>query len=159
VISFPRDFTLTEFEVSEGPHAPTLLLGARNSLQKCVVAKRIGHEICVRRTAARHGQPKRGVRTAAALGTVQGVRVPIKPFINVTQLRDDIRIIASDCSDHSSEDITITVVSLASQISQTAVLPVKATDDDSAIKQKAKLVEKHLKVMSRARLPRSNCVL
>jgi hypothetical protein len=90
---------------------------------------------------------------------VQGVPVPIKPFINVTQLRDDIRVIASDCSDHSSEDINVTVVSLASQISQTAVLPVKARDDDSASKQMAKLVEKYLKVMTRARLYRSNCDL
>lgn len=55
----------------------------------------------------------------------------IKPFVNVTQLRDNLRIIGSDCSDYSSEDITITIVSLASQTSQTAVLPVKARDDDS----------------------------
>jgi hypothetical protein len=157
VISFPRDFKLTEFEVPEGPHALLCSLGPAIHCRQCVVAKRIGHKICVRRTAARHGQPKQGVRTA--LGTVQGVPVPIKPFINVTQLRDDIRVIASDCSDHSSEDINVTVVSLASQISQTAVLPVKARDDDSASKQMAKLVEKYLKVMTRARLYRSNCDL
>jgi hypothetical protein len=44
----------------------------------------------------------------------------------------------------SSEDIYITIISLTSQASQTATLPLAATEDDSMAERTAKLVVKHL---------------
>ncbi|RSH83604.1 hypothetical protein EHS25_005508 [Saitozyma podzolica] len=56
-------------------------------------------------------------------------------FVTGTQRRDDIRIIGSASSGLSSEDIDITIVSLASQDSQTATLPLATTEDDSAAEE------------------------
>ncbi|RSH89951.1 hypothetical protein EHS25_001937 [Saitozyma podzolica] len=44
----------------------------------------------------------------------------------------------------SSEDIDITIVSLASQDSQASTLPLAPTEDDSAADRTTKLVQKHL---------------
>jgi hypothetical protein len=79
---------------------------------------------------ARQEQAKRTIGTA--LATLEGVQVHLEPFVNGTQRRDDIRIIESASSGLSSEDIDITIVSLASQDSQTATLPLATTEDDSA---------------------------
>jgi hypothetical protein len=63
--------------------------------------------------------------------------------------RDNIRIIGWAASVASSEDVDITIVSLASQESQTAVIPLVTTEDDSAAQRTAKLVEKHLNAVAR----------
>jgi hypothetical protein len=69
-----------------------------------------------------HGQAKRAIGTA--LVTVDGVQVHLEPFVPGTQRRDDIRIIGSAASGLSTEDIDSTIVSPASQDSQTATLPL-----------------------------------
>jgi hypothetical protein len=106
----------------------------------------VGHdEICLRRspwTVARHEQAKPTIGTA--LATLEGVQVHLEPLITGTQRRNDIRITGSVSSGLSSEDIDIAIVSLASQDSQTATLPLVTTDDDSAAQRTAKLVDKHL---------------
>jgi hypothetical protein len=61
-------------------------------------------------------------------------------LITGTQRRNDIRITGSAASGFSSEDIDNAIVSLASQDSQTATLPL-VTKDDSAAERTAKLVE------------------
>jgi hypothetical protein len=57
--------------------------------------------------------------------------------------RDDISIIGSGASGLSSEDIGIIIVSPSSQDSQTAQLPLVATEDDSAVESTTKFVAKH----------------
>ena len=87
---------------------------------------------------ARHEQAKRAIGTA--LATLEGVQVHLEPLITGTQRRNDIRITGSASSGLSSEDIDITIVSLASQDSQTATLPLATTEDDSAAERTTKLV-------------------
>jgi hypothetical protein len=96
---------------------------------------------------ARHEQAKRAIGTA--LATVEGVQVHLEPLIAGTQCRNDIRITGSVSSGLSSEDIDITIISLASQESQTATLPLATTEDDYATERTTKLVEKHLKAVAR----------
>ncbi|RSH85394.1 hypothetical protein EHS25_004790 [Saitozyma podzolica] len=98
-------------------------------------------------TVVRHEQAQRAIGTA--LATVEGVQVHLKPLITGTQRRNDIRITRSAASGLSSEDIDITIVSLASQDSQTATLPLATTEDDSTAERTAKLVEKHLNAVAR----------
>ncbi|RSH94163.1 hypothetical protein EHS25_003966 [Saitozyma podzolica] len=93
-------------------------------------------------TVARHEQAKHTIGTA--LATLAGVQVHLEPLITGTQRRNDIRITGSASSGLSSEDIDITITSLASQASQTATLPLAATEDDSMTERTAKLVAKHL---------------
>jgi hypothetical protein len=50
-----------------------------------------------------------------------------------------------------SERIDITIVSLASQDSQTATQPFVTTEDDSAGQRAAKLIEKHLNAVARGK--------
>jgi hypothetical protein len=98
-------------------------------------------------TVARHEQAKRAIGTA--LATLEGVQVRLEPLVIGTQRRDDIRITGSASSGLSSEDIDITIISLASQDSQTAMLPLATTVDDSAAQRAAKLVDKHLNAVAR----------
>jgi hypothetical protein len=86
-----------------------------------------------------HEQAKRAIGTA--LATVKGVPTNMEPLVTGTQRRDDRRIIGSAASGLSSEDIDIGAVSLASQDSQTATLPLVITEDDSTAQGTAKLVE------------------
>jgi hypothetical protein len=73
-----------------------------------------------------HEQAKRAIGTA--LATVEGVQVHLEPLITGTQRRNDIRITGSAASGFSSEHIDIGIVSLASQESQTATLPLAASE-------------------------------
>jgi hypothetical protein len=73
----------------------------------------------------------------------------LEPFITGTQRTKDIRINGSASSGLSSEGIDVTIVSLASQASQTATLPLTAADNDSAAKRTAKLIENPLKPVAR----------
>ncbi|RSH85378.1 hypothetical protein EHS25_004774 [Saitozyma podzolica] len=66
-----------------------------------------------------------------ALGRLEGAQVHLEPLITGTQRRNDSRITGSASSGLSSEDIDITIISLASQDSQTATLPLATTEDDS----------------------------
>jgi hypothetical protein len=115
------------------------------------VQNQLGHdEICLRRapwTMARHEQAKRTIGTA--LATLEGVQVHLEPLITRTQRRNDIRITGSASSGLGREDIDIAIVSLASQDSQTATLPLVTTEDDSAAVRTAKLVDKHLNAVAR----------
>jgi hypothetical protein len=77
------------------------------------------------------------------------VQVHLEPLITGTQRRNDIRITRSAASGLSSEDIRIAIVSLASQDSHTATLPLATTEDDSPAESTAKLVEKHLNAVAR----------
>jgi hypothetical protein len=70
-------------------------------------------------------------------------------LITGTHRRNDIRITGLASSGLSSEDIVITIVSLASQDSQTATLPLATTGDDSATKRTTKLVQKHINAVAR----------
>jgi hypothetical protein len=81
--------------------------------------------------------------------TVEGVEVHLEPLITGTQRRNDVRITGSASSGLSSEDINITIVSLASLDSQTATLPLATTEDDSATERTTKLVQKHLEAVGR----------
>jgi hypothetical protein len=93
---------------------------------------------------------KRAERTiGTALATLARVQVRLEPLIIGTQRRDDIRITGSAASGLSSEDIDINIVSLASQDSQTATLPLATTEDDSAAERTTKLVQKHLNAVAR----------
>lgn len=146
VIPFSAALRLSDFDVSAALHARTLLPGAATHCRHCGAPNQLGHdEICLRRapwTMARHEQAKRTI--GMALATVEGVQVHLEPMITGTQRRNDIRITGSASSGLSSEDIDITIVSLASQESQTATLPPAATEDDSAAERTTKLVQKHL---------------
>jgi hypothetical protein len=82
------------------------------------------------------------------IGTLEGVQVHIEPLITGTQGRNDLRITGSASSGLSSEDIEINIVSLASPASQTAMLPLAATEGDSMAERTAKLVEKHLNAVA-----------
>jgi hypothetical protein len=85
----------------------------------------------------------------------EGVQVHLEPLITGTQRRNDIRITGSAPGGLSSEDIDIAIVSLASQDSQTATLPLVATEDDSAAERTAKLVGKHLNAVAREKRRRN----
>jgi hypothetical protein len=98
-------------------------------------------------TVARHKQAKHAIGTA--LATVEGVQAHLEPLITGKQCRNDIRITGLTSSGLSSEDIDITIVSLASQDSQTATLPLATTADDSATERTTKLVQKHLSAVAR----------
>jgi hypothetical protein len=89
-----------------------------------------------------------------ALATLEGVQVRLEPLVIGTQCRDDIRITGSASSGLGSEDIDITMVSLASLDSQTATLPLAASEDDSAAERTAKLVEKYLNAVAREKRSR-----
>ncbi|GFZ44382.1 hypothetical protein JCM24511_02104 [Saitozyma sp. JCM 24511] len=145
VISFSPTLRLTDFEVTAALHARTLLPGASTHCRHCGAPNQLGHdEICHRRapwTVARHEQAKQAI--GQALATVEGVQVHLEPLITGTQRWNDIRITGSAASGLSSEDIDIIIVSLASQDSQTATLPLATTEDHSAAERTTKLVEKH----------------
>ena len=96
---------------------------------------------------ARHEEAKYAIGTG--LAALEAVQLHLVPFIAGTQPRNDIRIIGSASSGLSSEDIDITIVSLASRDSQIATLPLGTVDDDSAAQRTAKLVEKHLNAVAR----------
>jgi hypothetical protein len=96
---------------------------------------------------ARHEQAESAIGTA--LATLKGVQVRLEPLVIGTQRRDDIRISGSAPSGLGREDIDITIVSLASQNSQTATLPLATTEDDSMAERTAKLVDKHLNAVAR----------
>jgi hypothetical protein len=149
--TFSPALRLSDFEVSAALHARTLLLGAATHYRHCGSRNQLGHEeICLwraPRTVVRHEQAKRAIGTAMA--TVEGVQVHLESLITGTQRRNDIRITGSASSGLSSEDIDITIVSLASQESQTAMLPLVATEDDSAAERITKLVQKHLNTVAR----------
>jgi hypothetical protein len=151
VIPFSPALRLSDFEVSAALHSRTLLPGAATHCRHCGAVNRHGHdEICLRRapwSVARHEQAKRTIGTA--LATLEGVQVHLEPLITGTQRRNDIRITGSASSGLSSEDIDITIVSLASQDSQTATLPLATTEDDSAAERTTKLVQKHLNAVAR----------
>jgi hypothetical protein len=76
VIPFSAALSLSDCQVSEAPHARTLLPGAATHYRHCGALNQPGHdEICLRRapwTVARHEQAKRAMGTA--LATVQGSR-------------------------------------------------------------------------------------
>jgi hypothetical protein len=55
-----------------------------------------------------------------ALVTVEGVQVHLEPFVAGTQRGSGLKITGSAPSGLSSEDIDITIISLASQASQAA---------------------------------------
>jgi hypothetical protein len=122
-----------------------------SSRAHCGATNRLGHdEICIRRepwAVARHEQAKRAIGTA--LATLEGVQVHLEPLIAGTQRRNDIRITGSASSGLSSEDIDITIVSLASANSQTAMLPFVTTEDDSVAERTAKLIQKPLNSVAR----------
>ncbi|RSH89932.1 hypothetical protein EHS25_001918 [Saitozyma podzolica] len=80
--------------------------------------------------------------------TLERLQVRLEPLITVSQGRNDIRITRSASSGLSSADIDITIVSLASQESQTATLPLAATEDDSVAERTTKLVQKHLNAVA-----------
>jgi hypothetical protein len=150
VTPFSPALRLSDFEVSAALHARTLLPGAATHCRHCGAPNQLGHdEICLRRapTVARNEQAKRAIGTA--LSTVQGVQVHLEPLITGTQRRNDVRITGSAASGLSSEDIDITIVSLASQDSQTATQPLADTEDDSAAGRTTKLVQKHLNAVAR----------
>jgi hypothetical protein len=151
VIPFSPALRLSDFEVSAALHARTLLPGAATHCRHCGALDQLGHdEICPRRapwTRARHEQAKRAIGTA--LATLKGVQVRLEPLVIGTQRRDDIRISGSAPSGLGREDIDITIVSLASQNSQTATLPLATTEDDSMAERTAKLVDKHLNAVAR----------
>ncbi|GFZ44347.1 hypothetical protein JCM24511_02069 [Saitozyma sp. JCM 24511] len=134
VIPFSPALRLSDFEVSAGLHARTLPPGAVTRCRHCGAPNQLGHdEICLRRAPwimARHEEAKGTIGTARA--TLEGVQVHLEPLITGTQRRNDIRITGSASSGLSREDIDITIVSLASQDSQTAMLPLATTEDDSA---------------------------
>jgi hypothetical protein len=69
---------------------------------------------------ARHEQAKRTIGTA--LATLEGVQVHLETSVTDTGHGDDIRIIGSAASGLPSEDINITIVSLAPPDSQTGAL-------------------------------------
>jgi hypothetical protein len=96
---------------------------------------------------AHHKQSNRAI--GAALATVEGVQVHLEPINSDTQCRDDISIIGSAARGLSSEDIDLTILSLASQASQTATLPLKATEDDFMAQRSTKLVDNHLGAVAR----------
>ncbi|RSH95776.1 hypothetical protein EHS25_000868 [Saitozyma podzolica] len=76
------------------------------------------------------------------------MQVHLEPLITGTQRRNHIRISGSASSGLGSEDIDIAIVSLASQDSKTATLPLAAAGDDSAAERMAKLVHKHLNAVA-----------
>jgi hypothetical protein len=116
----------------------------------CGAPNQLGHEeICFRRapwTVVRLEQTKLTIGTA--LATLERLQVRLEPLITVSQGRNDIRITRSASSGLSSADIDITIVSLASQESQTATLPLAATEDDSVAERTTKLVQKHLNAVA-----------
>jgi hypothetical protein len=67
-------------------------------------------------------QARRTIGTA--LATLEGVQVYLEPLITGVQRRNDISFTGSAASGLSSEDIDITIVSLASQAAQTATPPL-----------------------------------
>jgi hypothetical protein len=117
VIPFSPALRLTDFEVSAALHARTLLPGAATHCRHSGAPNQLGHdEICLRRvswTVARHEQAKRAIETA--LATVEGVQVHLEPLVIGTRCRDDIGLTGSASRGLGSEDIDITIVSLASQ--------------------------------------------
>jgi hypothetical protein len=149
VIPFSPAFRLSDFEVSAALHARTLLPGAASHCRHCAAPnQRVHDEICCRRapwTVAR--QAKRTIGTV--LATLEGVQVHLEPLITGTQRRNDIRITGSASSGLSSEDIDITIISLALQDSKTATLPLASTEDDSGAERTAKLIDKHLNAVAR----------
>jgi hypothetical protein len=76
-----------------------------------------------------------------ALPTLEGVQVHFEPFITCIQRRNNVRIFGSAASGLLNEDIDIAILSLASQDSQTATLPLVPTGHDSTAQRAAKLVE------------------
>ncbi|GFZ48405.1 hypothetical protein JCM24511_06153 [Saitozyma sp. JCM 24511] len=158
VIPFSPELRLGDFEVSAALHH-----GLCSQVVRCI-ADTVAHQNSwntTRFASGEHPEPWRGKSRlndamVTAIATVEGVQVHLEPLITGTQRRNDIRIAGSTASGLSSEDIDITIVSLASQDSQTATLPLVTTEDDSAPKRTAKLVEKHLNTAARgSRLPLS----
>ena len=80
---------------------------------------------------ARHEHAKHAFGTA--LGTLECMQVRLEPLVSGTQRSNGIGITGSASSVFSSEDINITIVSLAAQDSQTATLPT--TEGDSAAEE------------------------
>jgi hypothetical protein len=95
-----------------------------------------------------HGMNRLNARLGPPPAALEGVQVQLEPLLTVTQRRNEIRITGSASSGLSSEDIDIAIVSLDSQDSQTATLPLVATEDDSIAERTAKLVEKHLNAVA-----------
>jgi hypothetical protein len=77
--------------------------------------------------------------------------VRVERIIFGANLRNDIGITGSRTSGISSEDIDISIVSLASQATQSPSLGSGTTEDDTPAERTAKIVDKHPSARSPAR--------
>jgi hypothetical protein len=150
IIPFFSALRLSDFEISAALHLRILSRPSRTACGRCGATNSPSHvEICAHRspwTLSRHENAKRVIYQA--LKSTQGVRAHMEPFAIDSDRRNDLRIEGSQSSGLSSEEIDLSIVSLASQRSVAVSLPPDTPEDAPAAEKASKLIHKRLSMVA-----------